>query len=78
MRPNQDTWMGDIVFDIENGYKIAIFSDCFCWDYINYIMDEKDNLIYEFDRDSPISDYQVSDDIAKKIYKIYDPWTEKE
>lgn len=41
-------------------------------------MDEKDNLIYEFDRDSPISDYQVSDDIDKKIYKIYDPWTEKE
>lgn len=73
MRPDQDIWMGNIIYDIENGWKIIVFSDVFCWDYIDAILDENDNIIYKYHKDSILSDYQCSDKTAKEIYKIFDP-----
>lgn len=73
MKPGQDTWMGDILYDVANGYTIAVFSDCFCWDYIAYILDENKNRIFKWNVGSPVSEYTVSDEVAESIYKIFDP-----
>lgn len=73
MLPNQDLWMGNIVYNIENGWKIIIFSDCFCWDYIDSILDENNNIIYKYHPESPISEYYCPDEVSKNIYKIFDP-----
>lgn len=73
MRPNQNTLMGEILYDIENGWGIAIFIDCFVWDYVSYILDENKNRIYEYKNDSPISEYECSDEASKSVYGIYDP-----
>jgi len=70
--PDTDTWMGNITYSVSNGWKIIIFSDCWCWDYIDSIYNKNNKLIYEL-CESPVRDYQPSDEVVENIYKIISP-----
>lgn len=76
MNPEYTAWMGNLHYKCDNGYSITVFSDCFCFDYIDTIRNERDIKLFDYvlNRDEMplIAEYYPSDEIARRIYHIHD------
>lgn len=74
--PEYGCWMGNLKYTASNGYQIIVFSDVFCFDYIESIKDDGGKLLYDYLRDHErmpnISEYNLPDEVIENIYHIKD------
>ena len=64
-----DNW-NNVSYKLSNGLTLIVFVDAGYFDYVEAILDEKENRVFEWGMSDYVDDYRPNQKIEKEVYKI--------